>query len=430
MEIHRFSPKNHFPRHHRTNYFVLNCGVTRYEVPIINYPMHRNVWILTIAQAFMMSLNSLNVFVGGLVGNRIAPSERLATLPVASIVVGTALATVPISMLMKRIGRKKTFLLVSLYSVVISLCASYAISIEHFYLFSFCTLLLGVTSACLMQFRFASMESVAPELIPRAASFVLLGGIAAAFMGPEVAVWGKDLFAAEFTGSYMLLAVLFVIGFGVLLLYQNTEMTDGHSDMPKRTLNEISKQPVFWAAVLGSTVGYAVMTFIMTATPVSMHVMDHHSLSDTKWVIQSHIVAMFLPSLVTGELIKRFGVTRIMLTGLFAFIVCIGIAISGHMIHNYWISLILLGIGWNFLFVSGTALLPQAYTPGERYKVQAFNEFIVFGTQAVASLSAGWVVFSLGWENLLLLTLPVIGVQLAVLWYWASTRRRQAVVNG
>lgn len=388
--------------------------------------MHRNVWILTIAQAFLMSLNSLNVFVGGLVGNRIAPSERLATLPVASIVVGTALATVPMTMIMKRIGRKKTFLLVSVYSVVIALGAAYAISREHFYLFSFFTFLLGVTSACLMQFRFAAMESVTDDLIPKAASFVLLGGIAAAFIGPEVAVWGKDLLPSEFTGSYLLLAGLFVMGLLVLVFYENTAITEIQEDVPQRSLKTISRQPVFWAAVLGATIGYAVMTFVMTATPVSMHVMDNHSLADTKWVIQSHIVAMFLPSLITGNLIKMFRVAKIMVAGLVAYLLCFGIAFGGHMIYNYWISLILLGVGWNFLFVGGTALLPQAYTPGERYKVQALNEFIVFGTQAVASLSAGWVVFALGWENLLLLTLPVIVLQLIVIWLWVRNGKRSA----
>lgn len=386
--------------------------------------MHKNVWVLTIAQAFMMSMNSLHVFVGGLVGSRLAPSEKLATIPVASIVVGTALATVPVTMIMKRIGRKKTFLIIAIYSIIIALFAAYSISIESFYLFSLCAFLLGLTSASLMQFRFASMESVNPELIPKAASVVLLGGIVAAFIGPEIAVFGKDILSHEFAGSYILLSLLFVIGFSVLLFYKNTVIKESNIEAPQRSLIEISKQPVFWTAVLGATIGYAVMTFIMTATPVSMHVMDEHSLSDTKWVIQSHIVAMFLPSLFTGGLIKRFGVSKIMIIGLLIYFICIAIAYSGHLIHNYWISLILLGIGWNFLFIGGTALLLQAYTSGERFKVQALNEFIVFGTQAVASLSAGWAVFALGWENLLLMTIPIIAIQFAMIWAWNMSLKK------
>lgn len=385
--------------------------------------MHKNVWILTLAQMFMMSMNSLHVFVGGLVGNRIAPSEKLATLPVASIVVGTALATIPITMIMKKIGRKKTFLIVAIYSMIISLCAAYAVSIESFYLFVFCAFLMGVSSACMMQFRFASMESVVPALIPKAASTVLLGGIAAAFIGPEVALFGRNLLDSEFTGSYVMLAGLFGIGFLILTFYHNTIIKESFSDSPQRSLGEIAKQPVFWTAILAATVGYAVMSFIMTATPVSMHVMDGHSLSDTKWVIQSHIVAMFLPSLITGELMRKFGIYQVMIIGLVAYIICIIIALSGHMIHNYWVSLILLGVGWNFLFVGGTALLPQAYTASERFKVQALNEFIVFGTQAIAALSAGWVVFALGWEKLLLLTLPIIAIQFVMIWIWLRSKR-------
>ncbi len=380
--------------------------------------MHKNVWVLTIAQAFMMSLNSLNVFVGGIVGSSLAPSPKLATIPVASIVVGTALSTIPITTIMKKVGRKATFLGVSIYGIILSLCAAYAISIGSFYLFCFCTFLLGVPSACLMQFRFASMESVSNELIPKAASFVLIGGIAAAFIGPEAAILGKDLLSTAFSGSYLLLAGLFAIGFVILLFYKNTLITKDANEAPQRTLKEIAKQPIFWAAVLGATIGYAVMTFIMTATPVSMHVMDGHSLADTKWVIQSHIVAMFLPSVFTGWLIKRLGISRMMIFGLFIYLACIGIAYTGHHLHNYWFSLLLLGVGWNFLFVGGTALLPQAYTSGERFKVQAVNEFIVFGTQAAASLSAGWIVFSLGWEQLLLIAIPVILIQFVVIFIW------------
>ena len=380
--------------------------------------MHKNVWILTLAQALMMSMNSLNVFVGSLVGNEIAPDPKLATLPVASIVVGTAISTVPVTMLMKKIGRKATFLSVSIYSVIVAVMAAYAISLANFYLFVGCTFLLGFNSATLLQYRFAAMESVEESLIPKAVSFVLLGGIAAAFLGPEIAVLGKDLFDQQFVGSYILLAALFGISFFILLTFQNTMMDSTQVDLSQRSLREISQNPVFWVAVLGATIGYAVMTFIMTATPVSMHVMDGFSLSDTNWTIQSHIVAMFLPSIITGWLIKKLGIARMMIVGLVIYLACIFIAYSGHEFHHYFGSLLLLGLGWNFLFVGGTALLPSTYTAAERYKVQGLNELIVFSTQAIASLNAGLVVFSLGWKNLLLLTLPLIAIQLGVIWYW------------
>ncbi|WP_462253259.1 MFS transporter [Ekhidna sp.] len=384
--------------------------------------MHKNVWTLTIAQAFIMSVNSLNVFAGGLIGNKIAPSEKLATLPVASIIVGTALATVPLTMMMKNLGRRKTFLMVAAYSLIIALLASYAIYISHFYLFSLCTFLLGVTSACIMQFRFASMESVAEDQIPKAASYVLLGGIAAAYIGPEVALLGKDILATEFAGSFLLLGGLFVMGFLILLRYENTISQEEKAIAKPRKMSVIASQKTFWVAILGATIGYAVMAFIMTATPVSMHVMDGHSLNITKTVIQSHIVAMFLPSLITGHLINRFGVSVVMILGLIAYLICVGFAFAGHFVHNYWVALILLGIGWNFLFVAGTTLLPQTHTSGERFKVQAFNEFFLFSSQAVASLSAGWVVFEFGWEVLLLVTLPFILIQFITLAIWKSNK--------
>jgi len=380
--------------------------------------MHRNVWILTGAQALMMSMNSLNVFVGALIGNKIAPDEKLATIPVASVIVGTALSTVPVTMVMKKIGRKATFLLVAVYSLIVSLGAAYAISIENFYLFSACAFLLGFSSATAQQYRFAAMESVNEEMIPKAASFVLIGGIAAAFIGPEVALWGKDIFNQEFVGSYVMLSALFAVGFFILLAYRNTLIDSTIKEEPQRSLSEIIRQPVFWVAAIGATIGYAVMTFIMTATPVSMHVMDGHSLEDTKWVIQSHIVAMFLPSIITGWLIRKLGIVRMMLAGLVIYLGCVAIAYSGHMLHQYFGALVLLGLGWNFLFVGGTALLPQTYRPSERFKVQGLNELIIFTTQAIASLSSGWIVFTLGWETMLLTTLPLIFLQLFLVMLW------------
>ncbi len=382
----------------------------------------RNVWILTIAQALMMSVNSLVVFVGGIVGAKIAPVEKLATLPVACGVIGTAVVVVPVTALMKRTGRRRSFILIAAYSVIVALLAGYSIHIHSFYLLCFCTFLFGVTSACVMQFRFAAMESVKVEHIPKAASSVLLGGIAAAFIGPETALLGKDLFQVEYAGSFVLLSVLFTIALLIIRNFRNPEIKESKYDVNPRSLGVISKQRVFWVAISSAAVGYTVMSFIMTATPVSMHVLDGHALHNTKWVIQSHIVAMFLPSLVTARIIDKIGLKNLMITGITAYLVCIGIAFSGHQLGNYWVSLILLGIGWNFLFIGGTTLLPQSYRPEERFKVQAINEFLVFGTQAVASLSAGWFVFAMGWEAILLSTLPVILFQLLIVFKWKYAR--------
>ena len=382
----------------------------------------RNVWLLTISQALLLSVSSMVVFVGGLVGSRLAPVENLATLPVASIVIGTALTIPPVTLLMKTIGRRKSFFAITLFSILVALLAGYAISISSFYLFCFSTFLLGSTYSCVMQFRFAAMESVSEELLPKAASMVLVGGIAAAFIGPEVAVFGKDLLQVEFAGSFILLSGLFVLGLLVLLGFKTPVIQEEKATQNQRPMNVILKQPIFWIAILSATVGYAVMSFIMTATPVSMHVMDGHSLNHTKWVIQSHIIAMFLPSIITAWIIRKIGVSKMMIAGLFAYLICIAIAFSGNQIGNYWVSLVLLGIGWNFLFIGATTLLPQSYHTNERFKVQALNDFVIFGVQAVASLSAGWFIFAVGWKMLLILTLPFILFQLALLIWWSTKK--------
>ena len=380
--------------------------------------MHKNVWILTAAQALMMSVNSLSIFVGGLVGTMLSPQPQWATLPVASTVVGTALSTVPLTMIMQRWGRKPTFLAVALYSLGVCWLTAWSIELQNFYFFSFCTFLLGTNSATLMQYRFAAMESVEAIQVPKAASIVLVGGIAAAFLGPEIAVRGKSLLTQDFSGSYALLSLVFMVGTGLLFFYQNQNISSKAQHSEARSWSELLRQPVLWVAMLGAAVGYAVMTFVMTATPVSMHVLDGHHLSDTKWVIQSHIIAMFLPSLFTGWLIQRLGTLRLMIAGLLIYGVCVAIGFSGHAFMHYWWALLLLGLGWNFLFVGGTTLLPQAYRPHERFRIQGLNELVVFGSQAMASLSSGWIVHALGWESLLLLTLPFVGLQLLFVLWW------------
>jgi len=381
-----------------------------------------NVWILTIAQALMLSVSSLVVFVGGLVGSQLAPVENLATLPVASIVVGTAVAILPVTLLMNTIGRKRSFFIIITYSVFVAFLAGYSISISNFYLFVASTFLFGGTAACVMQFRFASMESVSEELIPKAASMVLVGGIAAAFLGPEIAVLGKDLLNVEFAGSFIMLSGLFIVAMLFLLAFKNPEYKEDKTEHPQRPLKIIFQQRIFWVAMLSATIGYAIMSFIMTATPVHMHVMEGHSLEHTKWVIQSHIIAMFLPSLITAWIIKKIGIVKMMFTGLVAYLICIVIAFAGHHLVNYWVSLVLLGVGWNFLFIGGTTLLPRAYNPGERFKVQAVNDFLVFGTQAVASLSAGWFIFAIGWKTLLLFNLPFMLFLWVVIWKWQNRK--------
>ena len=382
------------------------------------FQLPKNVWILSIGQALLMSISTLVVFVGGIIGGNLAPTEKLATLPVALSIVGTAVAVYPVTSFMKWAGRRKAILAAIAASVLIALMAGYSIISSNFYLFCFSTFLFGINNASVLQFRFAAMESVRPELMPNAASAVLIGGIVAAFIGPELALLGKDILPSPFAGSFVLIAVVLVIAFVVLTFYNNTKIEEDYTGETSRSIVEIAKQPVFWVAVLGAATGYAIMSFIMTATPISMHVMDGHSLSDTKFVIQSHIVAMFAPSIITGWIINKFGIPKMMIAGLLSYVLCLVIAYSDHLFINYWISLFLLGIGWNFLFIGGTALLPSSYLPQEKFKVQALNELMVFGSQAIASLSAGWIIYAVGWEAMLSLVIPFILLQFGIMAVW------------
>ncbi|CAN0077020.1 unnamed protein product, partial [Chrysoparadoxa australica] len=221
------------------------------------FRLPKNVWLLTVAQALILSVNSCVVFIGGLIGKDLAPSDNLATLPIACLVIGTAVASVPVTLLMRKLGRKASFLLILIYSILVALTALYFVTAQSFVGFCVSIFLFGATSACAMQFRFAAMESVSEDLVPKAASNVLLGGIAAAFLGPEIAVLGKDLLQTEYSGSFLLLAGLFLLCMIVLLPFQNpkTELTKVVS--AQRSLKEIAKQPLFWVAILSATVGYA-----------------------------------------------------------------------------------------------------------------------------------------------------------------------------
>jgi MFS family permease len=396
--------------------------------------MNRSVWILAIAGALGLCVAPVVVFIGGIVGANLAPRVELATLPVAFLVVGTALSVLPVTRFMQLYGRKKIFIFGSILSAMAALLASYFISVHNFWGFTLAVSLLGGGLAIIQQYRFAAMESVSAERIASATSFVLLGGLIAAILGPELAQAGENLFETSFSGSFFLLAFMCLAGGFCLFFYQPVETVQAVNaeDVIKieRPLKEIMRAPIFWVAVLAAAIGYAVMSYIMTATPVSMHVMEGHSLSDTKWVIQSHIFAMFLPSFFSGRLIDRFGATKLMIVGLILYAVCIMVALSGQQVMHYWGGLVLLGLGWNFLFVSGTVLLPQSYEPQERFKAQGFNDFFVFGLQAFASLSSGAIIYNFGWENLVLLALPFLLLQLLAMYIWhAGKLKRQGQSN-
>ena len=383
---------------------------------MLNLP--KNVWILTACLALFMSLSVFMLFVGGIIGSDLAPLKSLSTLPVATIVVGTAFSVIPAIRLMSIFGRKKVFLSSCIYTILLIGLCIFSIINKSFYLFCFASFCLGGSVAVMQQFRFAAIESVEFEQRPKATAVVLLGGLVSAFLGTEIATLGKDYFDADFVGSFVILSFLFIIAFILMCFFQPAEKFKQQIDNSKRSLMDIVKQGSFIVAVCAATTGYVVMSFVMTATPVSMHIMDGFSLDDTKSVLQSHVIAMFLPSLFTAFIVKYLGLTRMMILGVIFFFASIIIAFSSHALSNYWWSLAFLGLGWNLLFIGGTNLLPRSYNENEKFKVQSINDFLVFGLQAFAALSAGWFVFNFSWEVVLLSVIPLLFFQLFILLWW------------
>jgi MFS family permease len=388
--------------------------------------MPANVWLLTLIQALAMSAGTMLVLAGGVLGAQLTPNPQWSTLPLAMSIVGTACGVVPITRLMQHFGRKPVFIVATILGALISLMAAVSITHNSFWGLVIFAFLLGMMLSAIQQIRFAAMESVSVELIPKAASTVLLGGLVAAILGPELVTFGQVFTDHAFVGGFYLTASLLMLCSLLFTRIENAHVATIKSAETGRKLSVIASQPVFILAVSASVVGYALMSFIMTATPVHMHVHEAHSLQDTKWVIQSHIFAMFFPSLFSGWLISKLGTSKIISLGLCAYVATILIALTGSEWLNYWSALVLLGIGWNFLFVGGTVLLARSYQPNERFKVQGLNEFLVFGCQATAALSAGVFLNLIGWRGLLFASFIIIAVQLIVI-LWQQFRKKQLV---
>lgn len=392
---------------------------------ISNLHVGSNVWLLTLAQSLIGCIGPTIVFVGGFIGLRLAPEPSLATLPIALMVVGIATFMWPAVRLIALLNRKKAFLIAVLWGVVNCWFSAFAIASENFWLFCLSIFLFGPTIASVQQFRFAAMESCQPKYAGRAVSILLFSGLIAAFLGPEIAFFSKDFHSIEFAGSFAALSCLLLLAIGFLLYFHNPLSEQKQEESTGRPLGEIAKQPIFILSLMSATVGFSVMSFIMTATPISMHVLNGFDLAQTKWVIQSHIIAMYLPSFFTGFLIERFGHQRILIAGIFALFLCLGVGFVGAQYLHFWSALVLLGIGWNFMFVTATTLLPRSYQAEEKLKVQGFNDSVMFTCQAIASLSAGAVINMLGWHWLLAVTIPPLLITLFYLFYWQSNLTEQ-----
>lgn len=384
-------------------------------------PAVRNVVLLAICQALAMTGMTMNMTVTALTGHDLAPDPAWATLPLSLQFLATMLTTMPASLYMRRVGRRFGFATGVLIGVSGAIIAAMSILNHQFALFCLGSMLIGSFQGFAILYRYAAADTASEAFRPRAISLVLAGGVVAALAGPELAKWSHDLLAPiSFAGTFLVIAGVQSISLIFLTFVKIPTPTPAERADSGRPLLEIIRQPVFIVAILGAMIGYGSMTFLMTATPLAM-VACGFAFADAAFVIQWHAVGMFLPSFFTGSLIQRFGVTRIMMTGALAYVACIAINVSGIELLQFFSALVLLGIGWNFLFIGGTTLLTRAYRPEERAKVQGFGDFLVFSSSTVAAFSSGALNHAFGWQTLNFGVIPLVAIVTgALLWYRLS----------
>ncbi len=371
--------------------------------------MNKNVWLLFASNACAFSVAPVTVFLSGIIGSSISPIKSLSTLPMSLSIVGTAIFIIAASKIMSVTGRKKGFIIASITTSLFSLLAAYAVLKQNFILYSFSCFSLGFGMAFAHQYRFAAAESVDKKQAPKAISLLLFAGILSALLGPNLANLGKNVIhEGLYVGSYLSLSLLTLSSIFFLIFYKENKIIHKKKILKGRRILELISQPRFLQALVSSSFAYAVMSFLMTATPISMHIHDNMSLNNTSFVIQLHIISMFLPSLITGNLIKKYGHSKIMYTGVLFYIITILLSYFHQTVTNYLFALVFLGLGWNFLFISGTSLLVLNYREEEKYRAQGFNDFIVFSIQATASLTAGVVLSYTSWKIINILCIPFL----------------------
>ena len=371
--------------------------------------MNGNLIVLTLSQIFSFTAAPVTVFLSGIIGSQISPLKSLSTLPMSISVVGIAIGAIFASKLMSITGRKVGFIVASIGNTLVSILAAYSIFIQSFSIYCVANFFLGMGMAFTHQYRFAAAESVSKDKVPRAISIILLGGIVSAFIGPSVANFSKDLFSNHmYIGSYLSLAALTFLPTIFFLFYKNTSKIKLSFQYSGRSYLELVSQPRFLQAVISSAFGYAIMTFLMTGTPLSMHVIDGISLNKTSIVIQIHVACMFLPSLIAGNLVKKIGHSKMMYVGVGLYCITVVISLFDQSFLNYMLALVFLGFGWNFLFISGTSLLVLTYKEEEKYRAQGFNDFVVYSVHALGSLSAGVLIVLTNWKIMNLICIPLI----------------------
>lgn len=388
--------------------------------------MNRNVWLLSLCQALLMTGNILLISVIGLIGKQIAPSASMITLPVALQFLGLMAATIPASLISGKLGRKRGFSIGNLVGITGASLATYALLLQNFYLFCFATFLLGIGIGFGTLYRFAAIEVCDENARHRAISISMAGGVLAAVLGPNLAImsqqWSQD---GLYIGAFASLIGLNILALVILQTIQFPKVSFSNQTPKSDPLSAIVKAPNFVGAVFAAMVAYAVMNILMTATPLAM-IGCGFDFTKAAGVIEWHVLGMFVPAFFTGSLIEKFGSRMMILAGGILFVFCIAINIHGESIWHFRAALVLLGVGWNFMFIAATGLFSQSYQPQNKAKAQAFNEFVVFGCVTVTALLSGWLESTAGWQNLNIYVLPFV---LAVILLFAFSARKSRIQN-
>jgi MFS family permease len=364
------------------------------------------------------------VTTAAIIGSHLSDNPALASLPLAIQFIAVTATTIPASLLMRAIGRRAGFLLASLIGICGAACGALGIYLDSFALFCLGTLGTGIYTGFGHYFRFAAIEVAPPGGKNTAISYVLAGGVVAAFVGPNLAHLGKDLFALTYLGSLLAVVLLYSVNAINILLIRLAPPLARELRPTTRSMLQIAAQPAFIAAVTSATVGYSVMVLLMTATPLAMMQHQHH-FGDVAFVIQWHTIGMFLPSFFTGQLINRYGAQPVILCGAGLMLFSILVNFNGTSVSHFWAALLALGVGWNFMFIGGTSLLSSSYRPEEGAKAQAFNDFVVFSVAAASSFSAGALLHWVSWQRVNYAAIPVLLLALlSQFWFWRKARTR------
>lgn len=391
-------------------------------------PTRKNVVLLALCQALSMTGSSLVMTVSAIVGTMIAADKTLATLPLAFQMTAMMVTTIPASLAMKRFGRRAGFLFGIVVGISGAVLATYAIFERNFWLLCVAAGVMGIQMGFAQFYRFAAADTADAAFKSKAISLVLAGGVIAAVLGPNLAKWARDLFEpVMFAGSYAAIAVLWLIPLVLLCFIDIPRPSVEERKQSGRPLLAIMRQPVFVVAIVGAIVAYAMMNMVMTSTPLAMLACGLE-FDDAAFVIQWHVLGMYAPAFFTGSIIARYGVLNVMLAGAVLMLGCVAVNLSGQDVTRFWLALVLLGVGWNFLFVGATTLLTETYTPAEKAKVQAANDFLVFGSVAISAFSSGMLQNAFGWDIVNMMALPFLTIALCMV-AWLRFLRPEHVAN-